>query len=155
MATRKRKAAGNVGTFEGRPVNSVEIIIRGTGDGLSDAMKVEAKILKVGESGYIVLEFDTIDIHHPAEDRTDPAAGGVRRVQVLKAGTATFIDDEVVERAIEAQRVKNERWAEEQQGVARLDGTDHYGDHLLGEHKERVPGCPECDREAALEADGQ
>lgn len=155
---KKQKPAATVlGEIDGRPIVGVKIVVRKTGDGLSESVKVDpASALGIhhGDEGYIVFAYKCVDVQTPVENRAEPAEGGVYRVPVLDAGTATFVDDDIVAQAIAAQAEKNARWREDQAGVSRLDGTDIYGDHLLGQHAaELVPGCPSCDEEVRLAND--
>lgn len=156
MARRTGKKGPSLGKFEGRDIVATGLIIRKTGDGLNEAMQVEPRMLKTGEHVYVVLECDVVDVHHPVEDRKDPETGGVVRVHVLDAGTATFIDADVVTKAIDDQAVKNQRWREEQAGVQRIPGTDLHGDHLAGKHRDGiVENCDECEREVNLAKSGK
>lgn len=154
----KTKAAPAVlGTIDGRPIVGVNVIVRKTGDGLSESVKVDPSValdIRHGDEGYIVFAWTCVDVHTPVENRADPAEGGVYRIPVLDAGTATFLDDEIVSRAIAAQAKKNQAWREEQAGVSRLPGADLTEDHLAGLHAtELVPGCPTCDEEVRLAND--
>lgn len=153
---RKPKDEG-LGLFEGRTVIGVEVIVRKTGDGLSEAVKVEPRLVQVGDEGYIVFAYKCVDLHFPAENRQNPAEGGVRRAQVLDAGVATFIDDDVVRDAIERQAEKNLRWREQNENKGRLEDGLLVMDHDEGKHAEggRVEHCARCDEEAELEAAGK
>lgn len=157
MARAKKAAAAkpNLGKYEGRDVVSTGVIIRKTGDGLSEAMKVEPQALSIGDEGYLVMEFVVVDVHHPAEDRKDPGVGGVRRIHVLDAGTATFIDADLVAAVIEEQREKNLRFAAEAAGQHELGDAELVDEHNAGEHKVLNEHCPKCREEQALEAQGK
>lgn len=145
----------NLGKFEGRTIEAVEVILRKTGDGLSTPMKADPKLLSIGDEGYIVYKYRMVDVHHPAVNRAQPDQGGLKRIQVLDATAATFIDDDMVEQAIADQEIRNERWLEEQAGVSRLPDTDLDGDHLAGKHDDDPhPDCSRCE-EARLEAEGR
>lgn len=152
-AAPKATPAANLGKYEGRSVVSTGIIVKKTGDGLSAAMKVEPKMLSIGDEGYLVMEYVVVDVHHPAEDTKDPAVGGVRRIHVLNAGTATFIDDDVVAQAIAEQREKNIVFAAEQSGQHSLSDVELIDEHQEGAHASGiVPHCPSCAEEVALAA---
>ncbi len=121
-------ADDGLGEFEGRPISAIKIIITRTGDGLSKAMTVAPKILHQGESGYIVLSYQTAKIRFdPAEDEDgEPVA---ERVQILVADGATFVDRDLVgdvvdtmrERIAEREaRIKREK--DEAKGIFTFDG---------------------------------
>lgn len=155
----------DLGTYEGRQIIGVKTIVQKTGDGLSEAVKVDPAMaldIAIGDEGFIVFEYKCIDVRHPAENRKNPAEGGVYRVPVLDAGTSTFMDAEVVANAIREQREKNERFREEQRGQHRLSDAELIADHDEGKHTGDVfpvEHCPRCadevaavEREAAEEA---
>lgn len=155
MAVRKSKAGG-LGKYEGREIVSTGIKIRKTGDGLSEAMKVEPKVMHHGDKVYVVLECDVVDVQHPVEDRKSPERGGVNRIHILDAGTATFMEEDVVIRAIEDQEEKNRRWQEQQAGVRRLEDTKLIQAHDNGEHAGGlVEYCPRCEEERDLAEAGK
>lgn len=146
----------DLGTNEGRKITGTGLIIRKTGDGLNEAMKIEPRVLHHGDHVYVVLECDVVDVHYPVEDRKSPKDGGVQRVHVLDAGTATFIDADVVRDAIEAQADKNQRWRDEQAGRGRLDDGLLILAHEDGKHAASiVEHCPLCDDELTKAAAGE
>lgn len=147
------KEKNPLGTFEGRDVVAVEVIVRKTGDGLSETVKTEPKLIYVGDEGYIVFAYKSVDIHHRAHDRKEPSVGGVIRVQVLDAGTSTFIDADVVVEAVRAQAEKNQRFREQQQGTQRIEDGLLLMDHDDGKHVGDVfpvQYCAKCDEEVAV-----
>lgn len=103
--------------FEGREVIGTRIAITNAGDGLSKALAIEPQELHLGDKVYVVLEAEVAKVTmQPVPD--NPRT--LFRVQVLKAGTATLVDEDSVKEALEEQRVKIEAAA----GVARLDFGD-------------------------------
>lgn len=76
------------------------------------------------------------------------------RIHVLRAGTATLIDGEVVREAIDVQREKIERAREAEAGVQRLPTDQELrGEHVLGHHADGlVEGCTICQEERDAEA---
>jgi len=136
------------GTHDGRPVISTGVVIRKTGDGLSEAMKTEPRVISQGETVYLVIEATCVDVHYPVEDRHNPTEGGVQRLHVLDAGTSAFLDEELVRNAIKDQREANLQRQEREDGVMRLgygDNQELRGAHLLGDHDEDPhPNCPAC-----------
>jgi hypothetical protein len=107
--------------------------------------------IRHGDRGYIVFEYSCIDVHTPAVNRDDPGVGGVLRIPVLVAGTATFLDDEVVATAIDNQRERNARFQEMQEGQARIEDELLIEAHDRGEHAEGIVDyCPRCLHEIDL-----
>jgi hypothetical protein len=137
---------------DGRPIVSMGVIIRGTGDGLSKAMQTAPERISQGDEGYIILEWKCVDVHEPVEDRKYPALGGVRRVHVLDAGTATFADTDAVRKLIEQQKVKNRKLADEEAGRRTIDDAILIAQHEDGLHKRPVEGCEKCDAEREAKA---
>jgi hypothetical protein len=142
-----------LGRFEKRDIVGMQIAIHKTGDGLSAAVEVEPIELHVGDRGYIVMEYVVVNIQHPAEDRANPAEGGVIRKPVLDAGTMTFVlgdSIEAVTELIEMQKQKIREWDELRAGTPALDATGIRGDHILGGHDKAledgagVEGCALC-----------
>lgn len=107
--------------FDGKDVIAAAVAITNAGDGLSAAMAVDPSELHHGETGYIVLEYEVAKVRF---DPVKDAANKLIRVHILKAGAATFIDDELVAEAIERQKVR----IEEAAGVHRLPMDDEAGE---------------------------
>lgn len=105
--------------FEGKDVTSSTIRITNAGDGLSEAMKVDAQEFHQGERRYVVLECDVADVTFKPVDKDDPS-GPQRRVHTFKAGTATIVEADLVQSLIEQQRERNLRAQEEAAGIVRL-----------------------------------
>jgi hypothetical protein len=142
--------------FEGVDVLGAGIEIPGAAGGLRDAMKIEPRQFHGGDRLYVVLECDVSKV------RFDPIASdgemlGWRRVHVLAAQAATFVDGDLVKEAIDSQKRKIQLAAESAAGIGRLT----YGDDDVAEtvtaHDEGlhaaglVPGCPKCDAETVEE----
>lgn len=100
--------------FEGKPVLSASVSVTNAGDGLSNALAVEPIEMHVGETGIIALEYEV------AKVRFDPIKDtpGLQRVHILRAGTATFIDEKTVAMALEQQKARIEAAA----GIFHLPG---------------------------------
>lgn len=140
-----------LGEYQGRPIVGFGIIVRNAGDGLSQAMAVEPMDIQVGDEVYLLVEAKCVDVHHPAEDPKYPEIGGVRKIPVLRAGTATFIDGEQAAGAIERQREANREYADRQSGQVTISAAILRAEHDDGQHKKRREGCEQCDEEARLE----
>lgn len=155
--------------YQGKDVLRTSIAIKGAGDGLSEAMGIDPQELAIGSRGVLVLEFVVeAHKHKPIKD-----TNALSLEQILKAGTATLIDSDVVQAALAAQREKIDKAKADASGQPRLvdtsgtlnpeaiaggataDGDEDPPDEVLlrhhgaGQHKELVEGCPACDREVA------
>ncbi len=100
-------------TFEGRDVVGTRVAITNAGDGLSKAMTIEPLELHIGDTVFIVLEGEVTKVTHDSVKDTDV----LNRVQVIRAGVATLVDEHLVKEVLDAQRLAIERAA----GVERLD----------------------------------
>lgn len=109
--------------FEGREVLRTSIAITRAGDGLSEALKVEPREFHHGETVYVVLECTVAKVQHVPLDKDDPF-GPLTRVHTLAAGTATIVDEELVQAHIAEQAERNLRAREEEAGIARLGFDD-------------------------------
>jgi hypothetical protein len=102
--------------FEGRDTIGASVKITNAGDGLSAAMEVDAVELKLGDKVWIVLEGEVTRIaHQPAKE-----SKGVVRVQTIKAGVATLVEEDLVKEVLEDQRIA----LEQASGVVRLGFDD-------------------------------
>ena len=160
--------------YQGKDVLRTSIAIKGAGDGLSEAMGIDPEELAIGSKGVLVLEFVVeAHKHKPIKD-----TNALSLEQILKAGTATLIDSDVVQAALAAQREKIDKAKADASGQPRLvdtsgvlnpDAIPHAGadadedtaeevalrHHAAGQHKELTDGCPACDNERAAVAKEQ
>lgn len=113
---RRSKSSSPLGSFEGLDVVSTKIAITNAGDGLSKAMQIAPQTLHLGDTVYVVLEAQVGKISYSGVKDTDV----LERIQVLKAGVATLVDEALVKDVLEAQRIAIERAS----GVERLDFGD-------------------------------
>lgn len=136
-----------LGTFEGADVSRAAIQITNAGDGLSEAVKVEPIVIHRGDTGYLVLEWECVEVRFTPADKENPHGDAVR-VQKLKAGTATFVDAALVGELIAEQREKNLKAKEDAAGIQRLefeDGDedgDGDEDETETEPEEQATGLP-------------
>jgi hypothetical protein len=98
--------------FDGRAVLGTGVSIQNAGDGLSKAMKVDPKELHHDQEVTIAVRCVVKKVRFDPVEDTE----GLLRVHVLKAGSATIIDDKLVADAITAMELK----IEEAAGVQRL-----------------------------------
>ena len=149
----KTSTGVSLGKFEGRNVVAAAAAVTNAGDGLSKAMEVDAMLIKQGQTGFLLIEWECTNVSFPPEDSAHPGTGGVRRVHTLRAGTATIVDDEYARQAIESQHEKNVRHAQEAKGQHELGDTELVEAHDKGEHKSGlVDHCPACETERELAA---
>jgi hypothetical protein len=142
--------------FEGQPVLSVGIEIPGAAGGLRDALKIDPVQLRHGEKAYVLLETTTDKIRFDPDKDED----GWKRVHVLAVEQGMLVDADLVADHLATQRAriaeahaqaaleKRREAGEFTLDEAALDEAHDNGDHASG----LVPGCPQCDHEAALEA---
>jgi hypothetical protein len=97
-------ATQDLGTFEGRDVLTSSVAVTNAGDGLSQAMSVDRVALHHGDTVYVVLECEVVDVQFPTIRDTD----GCNRKHKLRAGTATIVDKATVIAVIDEQRAKIE-----------------------------------------------
>lgn len=158
--TDQTPAAPALSDFEGERVLGAGIEIPSAAGGLREAMKIEPQEFHGGQRLYVVLECVVDKLRH------DPVVAdgervGWRRIHIMAAENATFVDGDLVRTHLEdqAKRLADAREAakrdqEKDQGVARLPTDEElYAAHKAGEHADGlVPGCVECDGEAAAGA---
>ena len=97
--------------FEGIPVYSAAAVIRGLGDGLSQAMATDPRPFHPGDRAVVVLDITCTGVDHAQLKDTD----GLTRKHVFKASTLTFVDSDVVREALDEQQRKNDELAGIQQ----------------------------------------
>lgn len=108
-----------LGYYDGSPVVGSTVSIRNTGDGLSDAMKVDPVKLPRGEHVYVVLECEVEKHRYDPEDKDFPGGAAIL-VNMLKAGRATLIDGDLVRQTLDEQQRK----IDEAAGQLTLDTDD-------------------------------
>lgn len=104
-ATADETPTDTLGTYEGFDVSGATVSIRNAGDGLSQALEVEAVKLDLHSTVHVVLECE-VTKHTYEEIKDDPDA--LILVNVLKAGRATLIDRDTVASALDEQTRKIE-----------------------------------------------
>ncbi len=117
----------DLGSFEGKPVVGARIIVRNTGDGLSNAQAVDPVVLRQGDRVVVAFECDIAEIRHDpfVKDELD---GDQVRVHIAHAESAVILGDgaglSVVKKALDEQAKRIEVAVEEAQGISRLPGVD-------------------------------
>lgn len=107
--------------FEGRSVGSIKVIVRKTGDGLSDAMEVEPEEVSIGQVRYVLMKVvaKKVRFQEPdgrtkrasnedddLDDEIDEVEKALVRVQDFDAISAIFVDDEVAGSALEEMEAR-------------------------------------------------
>lgn len=98
--------------FEAQRVARTKVAVTNAGDGLSEAMAVDPVELHIGDEVYIVLAATVSKVRF--EEIKDSTA--LARIHVLRAGTASLVDESIVADYLAKQRSR----IEEAQGVIRL-----------------------------------
>lgn len=93
---------GVLGNYEGQPVDTATVSIRNTGHGLEEAMSVDPVKLHMGTTVHVVLECE-VEKH-----RFDPINDsiGLCLVNMLKAGRATIVEADLVQKYLDDQEAK-------------------------------------------------
>jgi hypothetical protein len=94
-----------LGKFERKPILATRLVVRRTGDGLSNAMEIEPAVYHHDEVVGVYIEGRISDIGHPNIKDTN----GVARVHILLADSALVIPTE--EREAFKVRIKEQELA--------------------------------------------
>lgn len=140
--------------YGGRSVARTTLSIRNAGDGLSEGLSIAPQVLPLGQTVYVVLEC-VVDAHDHVRLKDRKSDTGLLVLdQVLKAGTGTIVDAELVRDVIAAQAERILRAREAAQGLQRLPYDDTLqAQHDEGEHADGlVAGCPDCEAERDADA---
>lgn len=137
--------------FDGKPVVRSTIAVTNAGDGLSDALGIDPQEFHHGDRVYVVLECEVSKVSLVPLDKDTP--GILVRQHTLRAGTGTIVDEDLVAEQIRRQAERIDVARRRAKGEYTLDEADLLTKHEDGKHARKlVPGCPECDAEAAAAA---
>lgn len=133
------------GTYEGRPIRKCSITIKGTGDGLSDALTIDPLSLEPGERAFVLLEVEGTDQNHKYLKEAD----AWNRVQVTKAIRGAVVTEDIAVPLLDnvAVAVEELRVAEGGDVELGLEGEKAAGrieEHARGLHKRKRKDCPAC-----------
>lgn len=136
-------------SFDGRAVMKSTVAVTNAGDGLSAAMKVDPREFHHGETVTVAIECEVVKVRLDPFDKTD-LQGPLIRHHVLKAGTATIVDGDLLTAQLNDMRERVKLAKEAEQGVQRLDFDSDderlAAEHAEGEHDDGVVlGCPTCE----------
>lgn len=152
--------------FGKRRVRKAALVIRKTGDGLSERLAFEPIALWPGDEIYIVAKAVVVDVAHPAENRKKPDQDDLIRVHIADAQEVAMIPYEQAEPLLKAadaelaeyrrQQVMDQEAAEGKVPLP-FDG-DEFDEviraHNAGEHQTLVEDCPGCAAEVDAENEG-
>ena len=130
MASSKKQSKAAVvgdvdlGTFEGDTVVRVSIAITNAGDGLSEAMAVEPRLMHRGDKVFVVLECECTKVVMQPSSKETPNL--INRQHVLRAGVATIVDEELVRSVLDEQALRIER----AKGLERLPFNEGEGETI-------------------------
>lgn len=128
LATALANTPGKLPDYAGRSVIRTAIKVTNAGDGLSQGVAIDPQVLPVGATVYVVLEC-VVDSHeHDRVLDKGNDTGLLLLNQVLKAGTGTIIDADLVREAIDHQADKIRLAREQAAGVQRLPLGDAPAD---------------------------
>ena len=78
--------------FGRRRVRKAGLAIRKVGSGLDEHLGFAPVALNVGEEVFLVVKGVVVDVHHPAENRKDPASDDLIRVHVADAIEVAMVE---------------------------------------------------------------
>ena len=114
-----------LGTYKDLPVVDTKIILRKTGDGLSNPVAIEPVVLELGETGFIANRF--VVVKHQYETNRDESghAVSVTLVQVLESTGAALADEKLIGAAIQknVDHIKEEEARKKGQLTLTIDST--------------------------------
>lgn len=110
----------DLGEYRGKRVTNTTMVVKKTGDGLSQSMEIAPEVLEPGSTVFVLMECEVVDHNHHYDKKHDC----FELIQTLHASTAIIVDDQASQRKIAAQRNRLEKAAEEAKGTQRLPGTE-------------------------------
>lgn len=88
--------------FGTRHVRKAALVVRKTGDGLSEKLAFEPEALWPGDEIYLVVKAVVVDVAHPAENRKKPGQDDLIRVHIADAVEVTMVDESIAEPMLKA-----------------------------------------------------
>ena len=152
--------------FGKRQVRKAALVVRKTGDGLSERLGFEPVTLWPGDEIFLVVKGVVVDVAHPAENRKHPDQDDLIRVHIADAVEVALVTEAEAEPLLKAadehlaeyrrQQVLDQEKAD---GIVRLPYDDDEFDeviraHNAGEHTTLQADCPGCQAEVDAEAEG-
>jgi hypothetical protein len=139
----------DLGYFDGDPVLGMGIEIRNAGGGLNEALKVDPVRHSHREKVYVVLECEMTQLTH----KWDADDESWKRIEVFRAVNQAFVTRDLVQAALNnyAEHLADVRARNENEMILTGRLQEMRAAHFLGEHKELLDGCPDCDEEVRLD----
>ena len=110
--------------FEGMEVAGSRVVIKNTGDGLSDAMDVEGLHVTLGDRIFFVIAADCVAVRFkPKKGEEDK----VLRVMEFRANEGCLIDEPLIREALDRSRWVVQQRRDAAQGIHRLPGMGGNG----------------------------
>ena len=125
--------------FDGHPVERATIKLTNAGDGLSDAMEIDARAFEIGETGYLLIRWECVGVEHKLDkkpngkrgltDEEDEEQPPFVRKHALSALVAKVVDDDkAIAKTLDQHSKKladaRAKAKEQAAGTQRLNGTD-------------------------------
>lgn len=139
-------------SFDGIAVLGVGVALTNAGDGLSAALKVDPQEFHHGETIHLVIEAEVTKVRFDPVDKDDPQAG-LRRVHIMRAGTAAIVDEALVADALRVQKLRLEAAADAEAGVQRIPGTVPELDELPADYDDGLGDDLDADADEIPEAE--
>lgn len=110
----------DLGFYQDDRVIRTSIAVKGAGDGLSKSLGIDPQLLSVGSKGMLLLEYEVLAHEYKRVPDTDC----FEVKQVLRAGTATIVDDNTSASKLRKQADAIQKAHDSAKGQDRLDGTN-------------------------------
>lgn len=151
MSAAQALALPDLGEFEGCPIIGTKIDVPNIGGGFGMALDLDPVVMHKGERVKILVDAEVVQIAFPPVKDSDD----VYRLHRLSAVTATFVEGDVFEEALEAHREKVAKAERDASGESSIDDAlALQAEHDDGQHTELVDGCPGCVEEKEADARG-
>jgi len=136
-----------LGTYKGYPILRQKIVIKGTGDGLSDAMAINRREVETDERVYASMALHHISQHFdnsytkPSKDSMEePEIEGVVQVDFYRAEGAVFDERADTAKKVQKMEAKVKARKMEEKGQFQLPGAE---DDLTDETDVEAPSYPD------------
>lgn len=113
-------ADADLGEYLGKRITNTTLVVKKTGDGLSESMEIAPEVLIPGSTVYVLMECEVAAHQHTLDTKHDC----YELKQTLNAKTAIIVDDQNSQKKIAAQKNRLEKAQEAAKGIQRLEGTE-------------------------------
>lgn len=126
-APRKVKVTGDLGSYEGVPINATSIKLVGAGDGLSEPLTIDGRKFALGDVVTFVVEGEITAIGHRWTDRETTDA--LTQIHTVKLTDLMHVEDPLpLRKELASQRDRVLREKERAIGVQRLEDSEDSDD---------------------------